>query len=625
MNKSVYSTAKKILLLLLLLIVLFLTWLIPVWAKLDEVYNDYWRRHIAENATPSSDILIIEIDDKSLTDLEQEIGRWPWPRSIHASVVEKLQSANVKAIVFDIIFAERDIYRPEDDTYFNESIQGSDNVFYAASLLSENAPVESIPLDLLPDGFFVKKAVKNNESSPGSDTAKFALPWVIEDPLQWNIGLINYLADWDGVARRYPAITEVKGWQVYSLPARVAQSVANIEPTSLGKTFQLKYVSNSSIPHQSVSYSDVWTMLRDESKQSVFSDKIVIIGATATGLHDLRESPIATIYPATSVLATAMDNLINNQSLTLIKRHFALILAAILFSIVFILNIRIKGYRLSLFVALAIMAFSTFSLLVLSYKLSSKDTIFPTVSALAPFIFVSTLLLFYSGLREFLNKRHALKTFSRFMDPQVVKTLVADENWEVTFDHKSTQVSVLFSDIRGFTSLSEKRTASEIMTILNNYFDSQVESIFEFQGTLDKFIGDCIMAFWGAPIEDSKHAEKAILAALQMVDNLIEFRESLPEELRGFDVGIGIHSGEAVVGMLGSAKRFDYTAIGDTVNLASRIEGKTKGIARVLVSESTKALCEDKFNFEFKGQFAVKGREEEVKLYEPSRRDSNEN
>jgi adenylate cyclase len=156
------------------------------------------------------------------------------------------------------------------------------------------------------------------------------------------------------------------------------------------------------------------------------------------------------------------------------------------------------------------------------------------------------------------------------------------------------------------------------MQILNAYFDSQVEAIFNTRGTLDKFIGDAIMAFWGAPVEDEEHAINAVKAALMMVDNLMLFRETLPEDLRGFDVGIGVHSGEAVVGMLGSTKRFDYTAIGDTVNLASRIEGATKDVARILVSEATMILCGDRFKFEYSGEFSVKGREEKVKLYKPS-------
>lgn len=131
------------------------------------------------------------------------------------------------------------------------------------------------------------------------------------------------------------------------------------------------------------------------------------------------------------------------------------------------------------------------------------------------------------------------------------------------------------------------------------------------------------MAFWGAPIEDEKHAENAVVTALIMVDNLLAFRKTLPKELQNFDVGIGIHSGEAVVGMLGSKRRFDYTAIGDTVNLASRIEGVTKGRARVLVSQATKDLCENKFEFIYSGEFSVKGREAKVKLYEPKELSSN--
>ena len=602
----------------ILLAILFISSLLPIWPKVDDIYNDYWRKQIAQNSLPSGDIVIIEIDDKSLTDLELRLGRWPWSRSIHATLVEYLVASDAKGIAFDIIFSERDVFRPEDDAHFNESISNYDNTFYAATVLPDSFPVEPIPLGLLPKQFFTDSS--GERTMPDAE-AKFALPWIIEDTSKWNIGLINFITDWDSVVRQYPAVSNLEGWQTLSLPARIARDLYGVEPLSLGESFNLKYKGNSSVPFQSISFSDALHLFESGKDIGFIKDKVIIIGATATGLHDIKESPIEKFYPGTSILAMALDNLITQESLKPVDRKIAFTIS-LLVTICLIISVRfIQEYRVKLLLALLVVITVSFCIFGISWFLVDKDYLFPAATSLGPFYLVAILFLFYSGLREFLNKRHALKTFSRFMDPQVVKELIADENWEESFEHKSTQVSVLFSDIRGFTSLSEKRSAVEIMDILNRYFDSQVEVIFEHKGTLDKFIGDAIMAFWGAPITDKQHAKNAINAALSMVDNLIVFRESLPEEIRDFDVGIGIHSGEAVVGMLGSAKRFDYTAIGDTVNLASRIEGKTKGIARVLVSENTKNLCEKDFNFEYKGQFAVKGRQEEVKLFEPSRRD----
>ncbi|HEV2211796.1 MAG TPA: adenylate/guanylate cyclase domain-containing protein, partial [Gammaproteobacteria bacterium] len=181
----------------------------------------------------------------------------------------------------------------------------------------------------------------------------------------------------------------------------------------------------------------------------------------------------------------------------------------------------------------------------------------------------------------------------------------------------SREVTVLFSDIRGFTTLSEARTPEQVVAILNRYFSKQVEVVFRHQGTVDKFIGDCIMAFWGAPVADPDQAKHAVAAALEMGRVLEEFRKDLGDLSEVFDIGVGIHTGKAVVGFMGSENKLDYTAIGDTVNLASRIEGQTKGVGRVLVSSATREACGDAFDFVEKGTYKVKGREQPVQLFEP--------
>jgi adenylate cyclase len=181
-------------------------------------------------------------------------------------------------------------------------------------------------------------------------------------------------------------------------------------------------------------------------------------------------------------------------------------------------------------------------------------------------------------------------------------------------------LTVLFSDVRNFTTYSEQHSAAQVVDLLNRYFSMQVEVIFRHGGTLDKFIGDAIMAFWGAPAADPAHAANAIAAALEMAQKLEEFKRELGAEGAAFDVGIGIHSGPAVVGFIGSERRQDYTAIGDTVNLSSRIEGLTKGVAHILVSAETRSLCEDMFDFIDHGFYKVKGRTQEVHLFEPRRK-----
>jgi adenylate cyclase len=207
--------------------------------------------------------------------------------------------------------------------------------------------------------------------------------------------------------------------------------------------------------------------------------------------------------------------------------------------------------------------------------------------------------------------------FKRFLDPRVVSQLIesGEIDWQSNADGR--EVSVLFTDIRGFTSLSETMPPEKIVAMLNSYFEEQVEVIFRHGGTLDKFIGDAIMAFWGAPVAHPEHARLAVEAALAMSDTLEAWRQGIGEVGGDLDIGIGIHSGDAVVGFIGSGERLDYTAIGDTVNLASRIEGQTKGRARILVSEVTRNACREAFEWRDHGSCQVKGREQEVRLFEP--------
>jgi len=210
-----------------------------------------------------------------------------------------------------------------------------------------------------------------------------------------------------------------------------------------------------------------------------------------------------------------------------------------------------------------------------------------------------------------------VRVFSRFVNPHVVKTLVTEQAGLLEQGAHSQQITVLFSDIRGFTTFSESRTPEQVVNLLNRYFSRQVAIVFKHGGTVDKFIGDAIMAFWGAPLPDERQAEHAVLAALEMAQVAVEFAREVATEGVEFDVGIGIHSGQAVVGFIGSENKTDYTAIGDTVNLASRIEGLTKGVARVLVSAQTRQACGAAAVFIDRGDFKAKGREQAVRLFEP--------
>jgi len=608
----------------LLLFFSFLTvlYFLPFWSIVDAKYNDFLIRHVAEQSRPSDQIIIIEIDDKSTSEMEAQVGHWPWPRSQHAILIEQLRLSKAKAIVFDMFLSERDIYRPDSDDYFNETVRLETDIFLAASLLSDQSNSDQNELSQLPLELF-KQIPKNSNPSAkeGSETINILLPWIV-DPQYWQVGLVNFNVDTDFVARKFDVFYNLKGWQIPSLPYKIYSTLYPeiISKSPLPQSITLKYKGIDKVPFNSISYVDAlnnFEVAESEINEKMFKGKIVIVGATATGLHDLRSTPISANYPGTAILAAALSNMIERDYFVFPFKPYRYLLLIAFGSILFYLYLIFADYKKKLFYSgFYILGLAGF-LSLTSWYASSYSILINSLSLWIILAISYTLLSFYQGLIEFLQRQHAMRTFSRFMDPEVVRHLIADKEWASTLAHKTSQVSVLFSDIRGFTSLSEKRSAEQVMEILNDYFDLQVEAIFSTRGTLDKFIGDAVMAFWGAPIDDEEHAVNAVKTALKMVDNLMAFRKTLPVELQEFDVGIGIHSGEAVVGMLGSKRRFDYTAIGDTVNLASRIEGVTKGRARVLVSQTTKDLCVNQFEFIYSGEFSVKGREEKVKLYEP--------
>jgi adenylate cyclase len=264
----------------------------------------------------------------------------------------------------------------------------------------------------------------------------------------------------------------------------------------------------------------------------------------------------------------------------------------------------------------AALAAASVAALAASYLAVGRLVLAPVLTPLA----AAWAFFAAAGLADYLRERRArqeaVSMFSRFVNPHVVAQLL-DRGIETS----RREVTLLFSDIRGFTTLSETRSPEEVVALINRYFSLQVDVIWRHGGTLDKYIGDCIMAMWGAPLSDAAHARNAVACALDMADALQAFKRELGAEDLDFDVGIGLHSGPAVVGLIGSEKRREYTAIGDTVNLASRIEGLTKDAKRrILVSSDTAERCAGAFDFVSCGTFPVKGRAQPVELFEPRRK-----
>lgn len=589
----------------LLLAAVELSWLHAL-TPLENRLSDLFVQQQAQVLQPDADIVIVDIDDASLAQMQETAGSWPWPRAVHGDLVRGIARQKPKAIVFDILFSERDEYRPDSDDAFNNALRGLDNVYFPmvrrdAAQDAQGAPAKQIA-----------PMLGLQRSDHADEAARLAiLPPLAIDPAHWRVGSINYLEDSDGIGRRYQLYDDVHGWLIPSLPARVAQELGYSVPQQPDMILAWRGAPGS---FRHIAYADLYADLERQHPQrpaDELKDKIVIIGTAATGLHDLRATPMASLHPGMEILATAIDGLKNGRAMRKIGDDFALGSAVLLLALLSLAFLR--GIN-ALKVGLALAAITVAALLG-SYLAVAQLYLLPVLSPLLLAWAGYFAFALHEYLRERRSREQAVQMFSRFVNPHVVKELVAHGG--LSRAGESRQITILFSDIRGFTTLSEKRTPQQVVELLNRYFTLQVEVVFRHGGSLDKFIGDCIMAFWGAPLDDPEHARHAVEAALEMGEVLQRFKHELGEADADFDVGIGIHSGPAVVGLIGSEQRREYTAIGDTVNLGSRIEGLTKGVSRILVSRETREACGDAFEFKSYGSFKVKGREQEVELFAP--------
>ena len=580
--------------------------------------DQFTKRHAAEfRADP--DIVVVDIDDPTMIAMQEIAGLWTWPREIHADLAEALSEFGPRAIVFDIAFSEQDLKRPKSDMRLSDILKAMPNAYLPAARLRSELDPSGKPLRELSDAFAIK------QDGPQAAIAAIQLPYAVQRDA-WKLGLVNSAEDADGVMRRYRLYTDVHGWKFPSLPARVVADLGIELPA--GEDFLMRW---SLVDRKRHSYAELYRLLTEarptlspddvRTLDALFRNKIVVIGASAAGTFDHHLTPLSAGYPGVEILAVAIDNLKNGHHVRVASPVWSMAFGATLITLLaWAFTRRVNP----LVVGIMLTAVSAAALLIADAAVA-RHLQLPVAT---PLIFAWTWFLFAAVggyLRERRARDQAVSLFGRFLNPGVVRQIVDQGTTVESMSGRTRAVTVLFSDIRGFTAMSESRPPHEVVALLNRYFERQVEVVYRHGGTLDKFIGDCIMAFWGAPIDDALHARRAVAAALEMESALLGFQEELAAEgwnAGDFEIGIGVHTGPAVVGFIGARRKLDYTAIGDTVNLASRVEGLTKGVARILVTRETMLACQPSadVDFESRGAFAVKGRAAAVELYEPIRK-----
>jgi adenylate cyclase len=582
-----------------------------LFAPADRALGDAMSRIAAKSAGADRDIIVVDIDDRSLEAMASDtygVGRFPWPRAVYGELIDEMRRQKARAVVFDIELYEPDVRNPQSDAVLNAALEGSTNTFFPIKSLARIARDEGVWLARVAPSL----ALSTRGPVDAEARATLELPFALDKSAWPRTGLIDFLADVDGVGRRYWIARTIGGHVIPSLPARVAKSLGYPVPDA--ESIRLAWMRGGEFPHPRVAFVDLYEDIqrgKRERPRDEFTGRIVVVGASATHLGDHRTTPIAATYPGVEILATAIDNLKNARWIGNAPAGTGIAIALFLFAPLLVAQRR-QVDLLSMLVLLVVLSLGVAGA---AYAALAGARIF--VPAGTPLAFAWTFFAI-AALRAYVAEQRAKeqreRVLGRFLDVRLVKRLVGEGVRLEDFKSESRTITVLFSDIRGFTSLAETRPPEDVVALLNDYLSRQSETVFRHGGTLDKFIGDAIMAFWNAPTDDAHHAEHAIDCAVEMIETLARFNAETARSGTQLDIGVGVHTGPAVVGFIGSRRKLEYTAIGDTVNLASRIEGETRGRSRILLSAATRERITSRAFVEV-AVVNVKGRAQAVRLY----------
>ncbi len=522
------------------------------------------------------DIAVVEVDDTTFNQLDLQ---WPFPRHVHGRLIEKLSAAGAAAIAYDVQFTEPT--RPAEDNALVRAVEGADGV--VLSTTETNANGES-------NVFGGEEVVEQIGARAGNTTIQ-------SDP--------------NGVLRRFP----VAFAGLVSLPVAAVEAATGepVDRKQAGTPYP--WIDYRGPPATFANYS-FSRVLRGKVPADAFRDKIVVVGASAPSLQDTHATPVGEGHemPGAEVQANAIWTVENgfplksapgivNLALVVL---FGLVAPAAQFRFRPLAAFAIAVSLGLLFLLAAQLAFGQGWIVSVAYPLGAL--LISAVGALA----VTTLITAY-------ERQRVRDTFARFVPETVVTDVLdrADENLRLAGVRR--EGSVLFSDLRGFTTFAESLPPDQVIEVLNHYLEEMSDAIMDHGGTLVSYMGDGIMAVFGAPIEQPDHADRAVAAAEEMVSKRLEsFNAWLRGEGlgEGFRMGVGINSGSVMSGQVGSERRIEYTAVGDTTNTAARLEGMTKGTPhQVFIADSTRAGMADGERLAFVDEFPVRGRTAAIKVW----------
>ncbi len=613
--------------------------------------------------TVDNSIVIVDIDEQSLS----EIGHWPWNRSVMAGLIDQLfDTYQINVLGMDIVFAEpwespglkklQELGKGplKDVPVFLETLNSLEKTLDYDGLLANSMKNRRIVL-----GYAFTTA---QEGGQDIQAGQLPSPTLTREPVQASnlsylegVGFAANLAqfqanamtaghfitepDPDGVVRRVPMLYGYKGELYESLSLAVARVALGEPKIELGivttesgyHSLEFLQIGLQKIPVDEkiqalvpfrgersrfpyLSASDVlYGRVKDPD---LLKDKLVLIGTTAYGLQDLRATPVGEVYPGVEIHANLISGILDNnfmenpESVVVIE-----VFLLILIGLFMILILPLLNPLLATLGTVAVFGF------VFWLNMMVWDQIQLVLPLATTFLLILTLFLFnmsYGYFLESSHKHHLTNLFGQYVPPELVDEMSQNLGREFSMEGENREMTVLFSDVRGFTSLSEGLSPKQLSELMNEYLTPMTHIIHEYRGTIDKYMGDAIMAFWGAPLHEPQHARHTLDAAMEMQKRLEEIRAQFKAKgWPGIRAGIGINTGVMSVGNMGSQFRMAYTVLGDAVNLGSRLEGVTKEYGvQIIVSETTKEAVPEYIYREL-DRVRVKGKDQPVVIYEP--------
>jgi adenylate cyclase len=632
--------------------------------EIELVAYDWRIRQAAEPAGVSKDIVLVEINETSIRDLAPFVGRWPWPRVVFSWLVNYLNRGPARVIAIDFTFAE-------PDGTLGSRIGGTEWPAADSDQAFADAVARARASVLLADARYqgTEGDQRNKPADWSAHTLPFRLGQAIDQPgivlppypaLLKSVTLLghNYLPlDPDGTARRMPPFIREGSRFLPSLGVGAAIVAGGFQPGEItlrdraiqfrdrvmplvstadtandaGRSgdqlttlinYQAPFLVGGERPYASF---EVRHLLASEEQlqngqkplvdPTLFKDKIVFVGLSASGIVDVFTTPFGVNsgnMPGIQLHATMADNLLSNRFLRPGSWRARMATVVALAVVIGLLTTSLS-FTVAAIGALTLIAAWT------GYSLSAfKSGVWLNMSqplvAMGAALFAGTAYQYFVEGRE---KRVVKALFGRYVSRDVYHQLI--EHPELAeLGGKRREMTVLFSDIRGFTTVTERGDAEALVAQLNEYFSRMVEVVFRHHGTVDKFVGDMVMALFGAPVEDPTHAEHAVAAAVEMVEVLGQLNRKWQAEGKvPFDIGIGVNSGEMIAGNIGSTSIMSYTVIGDNVNLGSRLESLNKDFrTRIIISDATRTRLQSEYTVRALGDVTVKGKTRPVAIFE---------